>query len=116
MSTTAAPEAAPKPTATGMRKNGMSTARPHSGRKTNPVHSCSGKNWHDSSKKPFRPNSGLTSYAKRKEAADQAKAVKELEREMKDEKEAERQVGTNCDSCFARAALQQLLSFFISFF
>ncbi|KAJ5963136.1 hypothetical protein N7481_013441 [Penicillium waksmanii] len=70
MSTTATAPAPEAPKSAGMRKNG--------------------KNWHDSSKKPFRPNSGLTSYAKRKEAADQAKAVKELEREMKDEKEAER--------------------------
>lgn len=100
MSTATAATAPEAPKTTGMRKNGMST-RPHSGRNpTNPAHSCSGKNWHDSSKKPFRPNSGLTSYAKRKEAADQAKAVKELEREMKDEKEAERQVGTLLSSSF----------------
>lgn len=50
-----------------------------------------GKNWHDS-KKAFRPTSGLTSYAKRKEIQKQQQAVKELEREMKDEKEAERKV------------------------
>ncbi|KAJ5226618.1 rRNA-processing protein cgrA [Penicillium citrinum] len=58
------------PTSTGMRKNG--------------------KNWHDT-KKAFRPNAGLTSYEKRKQIQDQQKAVKELEREMKEEKEAERQ-------------------------
>lgn len=53
----------------------------------------SGKNWHDT-KKAFRPNAGLTSYEKRKQIQDQQKAVKELEREMKEEKEAERQVSS----------------------
>lgn len=51
----------------------------------------SGKNWHDS-KTAFRPNKGLTSYAKRLEARKHQEAVKEREREMKEEKEAERQV------------------------
>jgi hypothetical protein len=110
MSTPATAPAAPEaPKSAGMRKNGMSlqpnSPRPHS---TQLIQSFSGKNWHDSSKKPFRPNSGLTSYAKRKEAADQAKAVKELEREMKDEKEAERQVGTHC---FSQLSLSLFLSF-----
>ncbi|CAG7932024.1 unnamed protein product [Penicillium olsonii] len=48
-----------------------------------------GKNWHGT-KKAFRPNAGLTSYAKRQEARKHADAVKELEREMKAEHEAER--------------------------
>lgn len=51
----------------------------------------SGKNWHGT-KKAFRPNAGLTSYAKRQEVRKQADAVKELEREMKAEHEAERKV------------------------
>jgi hypothetical protein len=51
----------------------------------------------------------LTSYAKRKEASDQAKAVKELEREMKEEKEAERKVGT-------WIAITAITSFFFFFF
>lgn len=53
----------------------------------------SGKNWHDS-KKPFRPSAGLTSYSKRLEARKHQEAVKEREREMKEEKEAERQVSS----------------------
>jgi rRNA-processing protein CGR1 len=48
-----------------------------------------GKNWHDS-KKPFRPTSGLTSYEKRLEARKRQDAVKEHERELREEKEAER--------------------------
>ncbi|KAE8145793.1 hypothetical protein BDV25DRAFT_163891 [Aspergillus avenaceus] len=48
-----------------------------------------GKSWHDT-KKPFRPNSGLTSYAKRLETRKHQEAVKEHERELKEEKEAER--------------------------
>lgn len=50
-----------------------------------------GKNWHDA-KKPFRPTAGLTSYEKRQKIREQSKAVKELECEMKAEKEAERKV------------------------
>lgn len=51
-----------------------------------------GKNWHDN-KKPFRPTAGLTSYAKRLEERKQLAAIKEHEKEMKEEKEAERQAG-----------------------
>jgi hypothetical protein len=51
-----------------------------------------GKNWRDS-KKPFRPTSGLTSYEKRLEARKRQEAVKEHERELREEKEAERKVG-----------------------
>jgi len=50
-----------------------------------------GKQWHET-KKAFRPTAGQTSYAKR-QAKDQALAVvKAQEKEMKEEKEAERQV------------------------
>jgi len=51
----------------------------------------SGKQWHET-KKAFRPTAGQTSYAKR-QAKDQALAVvKAQEKEMKEEKEAERKV------------------------
>ncbi|OQE84041.1 hypothetical protein PENNAL_c0029G02337 [Penicillium nalgiovense] len=66
MSTSTATPVAPP---TGMRKNG--------------------KNWHGT-KKAFRPTAGLTSYAKRQELKKHNDAVKELEREMKEEQEAER--------------------------
>lgn len=60
----------------------------------------SGKNWHDS-KKAFRPSAGLTSYAKRVEARKHQEAVKEREREMREEKETERQVSSRFLSyCF----------------
>lgn len=50
-----------------------------------------GKNWH-ASKKPFRPGSGMTSYAKRVEERKHQEAIKEHEKELKEEKENERQV------------------------
>lgn len=67
----------------------MSSAIPTSS--VNPVKGMrkNGKNWHDS-KKPFRPTSGLTSYEKRLEARKRQEAVKEHERELREEKEAER--------------------------
>ncbi|KAL4748786.1 hypothetical protein BDW72DRAFT_179506 [Aspergillus terricola var. indicus] len=49
-----------------------------------------GKNWHDD-KKPFRPNGGLTSYTKRAAARKQQEAVKEHEKELREDREAERQ-------------------------
>ena len=50
-----------------------------------------GKNWHET-RKAFRPTSGQTSYEKRAELRKNLDAVKAKEKEMKDEKEAERQV------------------------
>lgn len=50
-----------------------------------------GKQWHEP-KKAFRPTTGQTSYAKRVEERKAQAAVKAKEREMKEEKEAERQV------------------------
>jgi len=50
-----------------------------------------GKHWHEP-KKPFRPNAGQTSYAKRVQRQAQEAEVKKLEREMKAEKEDERKV------------------------
>ncbi|KAJ5937003.1 hypothetical protein N7466_003453 [Penicillium verhagenii] len=72
MSTSVETPAVPAPIAKaeGMRKNG--------------------KNWHDN-KRAFRPTAGLTSYTKRQELRKHQDAVKEREREMKQEKEAERQ-------------------------
>lgn len=75
------PAAAPNAKAaqvTGMRKNG--------------------KQWHEP-KKPFRtstPSTGKSNYAKRVARESQAKEVKAIEKEMKAEKEDERQVG--CDT------------------
>jgi len=48
-----------------------------------------GKQWHNP-KKPFRPASGQSSYAKRKERDATKAANKALEQEMKEEKVAER--------------------------
>ncbi|KAJ9615678.1 rRNA-processing protein cgr1 [Cladophialophora chaetospira] len=48
-----------------------------------------GKNWH-APKTAFRPTSGQTSYAKRKEQDKANQIIKAREQEMKDEKEAER--------------------------
>lgn len=50
-----------------------------------------GKQWH-APKKAFRPGSGLTSYEKRAKERVAMAALKAKEKEMKDEKEAERQV------------------------
>ena len=50
-----------------------------------------GKQWHEP-KKAFRPASGLTPYAKRAKDRVTHALVKAKEKEMKDEKEAERQV------------------------
>lgn len=49
-----------------------------------------GKQWHDT-KKPFRPNAGQTSYAKRAAKQAQEAEVKKLEKEMQAEREEERQ-------------------------
>jgi len=57
-----------------------------------PSHSRrTGKQWHVQ-KSAFRPTAGQTSYAKRAEAQKAQTVVKAKEREMKEEKEAERQV------------------------
>lgn len=70
------PDAPPKVVA-------ANTTKPATGLRVN------GKNWH-APKKAFRPTSGQTSYAKRKEQDDIKKAMKAKEQEMKDEKEQER--------------------------
>lgn len=58
-----------------------------------------GKNWHEN-KKPFRPGTRLTSYAKRTEKQKQEAEVKKMEKEMKAEKEEERQVRSICAALF----------------
>lgn len=59
-----------------------------------------GKNWHDN-KTAFRPTAGQTTYAKRVEERKAREAMKEKEKGMKDEKEAERQVCClHTSSCF----------------
>lgn len=50
-----------------------------------------GKQWH-APKKAFRPTSGLTSYDKRTKERAALEQMKAKEKEMKDEKEEERQV------------------------
>ncbi|KAJ5915269.1 hypothetical protein N7454_011023 [Penicillium verhagenii] len=108
MSTSVETPAVPAPIAKaeGMRKNGQSTKLPKPAQSplfesrcirfcldpTNPIVAFLflGKNWHDN-KRAFRPTAGLTSYTKRQELRKHQDAVKEREREMKQEKEAERQ-------------------------
>lgn len=87
-----ASSAAPQPL--GMRKNGT---RPGHLVRYHPwllVLTCGsplGKQWH-APKTAFRPGSGLTSYEKRAKERVALAAMKAKEKEMKDEKEAERQV------------------------
>jgi len=52
-----------------------------------------GKQWHET-KSAFRPKAGLSSWEKRSAERVATAAVKAKEKEMKDEKEAERQVRT----------------------
>lgn len=53
-----------------------------------------GKQWH-APRKAFRPSSGLTSYEQRTKLRMSTSATKAREKEMKEEKEAERQVRLN---------------------
>ena len=69
----------------GMRKNG--TYLSHTRVLTHSP--FPGKQWHNP-KSAFRPTAGQTSYTKRMELHRAAQATKTLEREMKDEKEIER--------------------------
>ncbi|KAK8181810.1 Cgr1 family-domain-containing protein [Phyllosticta capitalensis] len=91
-----APEAEPtnpvsapsQPPVQGMRKNGTPLLRCNI---VPAAHTSPGKHWHQP-KKAFRPTAGLTSYAKRAEERKALAAVKAKEKELKDEKEAARQV------------------------
>jgi hypothetical protein len=58
-----------------------------------PNHVPAGKQWH-APRSAFRPSAGLSSYEKRKHERVATAAMKAKEKEMKDEKEAERQVCT----------------------
>jgi rRNA-processing protein CGR1 len=51
-----------------------------------------GKQWHEP-KAAFRPKAGNSTYEKRQEERKAMAATKAKEKEMKDEKEADRQVG-----------------------
>jgi hypothetical protein len=72
----------------GIRKNGLEFS---SFTHTTILILHAGKQWHEQ-KAAFRPTKGLTSYAKRQEQRKARDVVKEKEKEMKDEKAAERQV------------------------
>ena len=50
-----------------------------------------GKQWHDT-KSAFRPTAGLSSYKQRVEQQKRIAATKSVEKEMKEEKESQRQV------------------------
>ena len=56
---------------------------------------CVGKQWH-AQKSAFRPKPGQTSYEKRTQERKAMAAMKAKEKEMKDEKEDERQVESRC--------------------
>lgn len=80
----------------GMRKNGTrtgvsSTAKSRKKAFVLTLWYNTGKQWH-APKKAFRPGSGLTSFEKRAKDRVALAAMKAKEKEMKDEKEAERQV------------------------
>lgn len=53
---------------------------------------CAGKQWHQT-KTAFRPRTNQSSFEKRAAETKALAAIKAKEKEMKDEKEAERQVG-----------------------
>jgi hypothetical protein len=53
--------------------------------------SSTGKQWHEP-KKAFRPSAGLTTYEKRQKERAAKLVMKAKEKELKDEKEQERQV------------------------
>lgn len=55
-------------------------------------HPTTGKQFMHGERKPFRPTSGLTSYEKRAARDKETALVKAHEKELKDEKDAERQV------------------------
>ena len=93
MTSTATPIPAPSATtalrAPGLRKNGepLFLLLPRQIQLTR----YQGKQWH-APRSAFRLTSGQTSYSKRVEAQKSLAVTKAREREMKDEKEAERQV------------------------
>lgn len=76
-------------TSSGIRKNGICSHIKIRQKLTLQV----GKQWH-TQKSAFRLNTGQKSYAKRIVERKAMETMKAKEREMKDEKEAERQVAT----------------------
>jgi hypothetical protein len=73
----------------GRRKNGKSTRLPANCPQV--LTTVPGKQWHKP-KTAFRPKAGSSSFEKRQEERKAMAAVKAKEKEMKDEKEAGRQV------------------------
>ena len=69
---------------------------------------ATGKQWH-AQKSAFRPTSGQTSYEKRTAERKAMNAMKAKEREMKDEKEEERQVRRDGPLIFGYGAERHLL-------
>jgi rRNA-processing protein CGR1 len=65
-----------------------------------------GKQWH-APKKAFRPGSGLTSYEKRAKDRVAQAATKAKEKELKDEKEAERKVRISLGNHVSTAATER---------
>lgn len=99
VATATAPIAVATVPAQGMRKNGLpylATPRFH-----HPILITTGKQWHEP-KSAFRPKAGNGTYEKRQEERKFMAAVKAKEKEMKEEKEAERQVGYGSAVCVMR--------------
>lgn len=74
----------------GMRKNGKSAFYHFRSGKSILTH-ASGKQWHGV-RTAFRPTAGQTSYAKRAAKTQELAVTKAHEKELREEKEAERQV------------------------
>lgn len=89
-------QATSKPAPQGMRKNG--TLR-HA-RRSRITDAFLGKQWHEP-KKAFRPKAGNSSWEKRSAERQAMAAVKAKEKEMKDEKEADRLVNPSSISMIA---------------
>ncbi|TVY85779.1 rRNA-processing protein [Lachnellula willkommii] len=89
VATTTAPIAVATVPAQGMRKNGL-PYHPHPLSLHPQANDSPGKQWHEP-KSAFRPKAGNGTYEKRQEERKFMAAVKAKEKEMKDEKEAERQ-------------------------
>lgn len=86
---TQAPAAADTTGVKGMRKNGMASGCIFRQGTYSPA---AGKQWHDN-KPAFRPRANQTSWDKRTAERKALAATKVKEKELKEEKEAARQVG-----------------------
>jgi rRNA-processing protein CGR1 len=87
----AAASAEAVPAVQGIRKNGMLKQFLYWQCNLADNRPFTGKQWHQQ-KSAFRPRAGQTSYEKRAEERKALATVKAKEKEMKDEKESERQV------------------------